>query len=1561
MRRIAFFRAARPSRHVHKLPLALSTAVILVSLLSGQQQVPSKEYIRIGGRVVAVENPSATVTVCPQNATVGLLDVLQFTASTQSSCAPTSPATWSEQNGSQGAATISSSGLLSPTAAGTVTVQATIGGVTSTGPVTIVSVFSVPSISALDNGQLQAGGIEQFTVTKQGSWTLTSPGVSWFQFASANSDGSFSGNGPTTVGYSIAANNGANPVNLALTLTGTTNGNTVTATLPVSEAGTGSGPPTAVPTSISLAGSNDTVLTDNNTTNTFTVQVGYNGEAWSVNESTLPTGVTLDQNSVAFANSQSASGTVTFDFAANASSGAQSGSICILYSTVTCTNSAANVAVSQAGGLTFNPPGSSAAQLPASSTQPIQGTVNVTAPTGTPWKAVVPNAGDAAWLSVPQGASGAAGATTSLTYTAQTNTTGSSRQGTIVIGGLAYKVSQAAAASVLQISPAEPPTFSAAGSVVFTAEVNSVPQSSASWQLTSSCNSSLNTAGTSGSSTQTATGSSVTYYSPTTSCAFHEDILTASVSGFSSASVVIFIEYPGNLPGPTFTSVIGQITGLYFWGEISIPSFFASQGGQQNSTLYSNTQFLLTGNPSSAGAMPSNSTYSCPIVANLGGIVSNEGNLGLQADAGFGTPATPNSSVLLAAQPSQAVLDSTPELNVPFNDQCELDPSQYYTYSADGSSLSVNIYIGARLRPAFAAANAAGYTFWMYVPDPSGGAAIVNPIELTTWTSPAYQPPTINLSNTSTPVPASPYTVGGLVTFAGWAYDNANNAEGPINNVQILVDNQPVKTINAPLGSPPSDATCPSYLPFVGTPGAPGFSPTQPAALPTSTLWDCPNTDTTQFRNLNLGWSYQWDTTLVTNGSHTITAVATDSDPTPHSSSTSLTYPVYNLTATAPTFSPVAGSYAAQTSVTLVMPSSMSGLSGAAIYYTTNGTTPTRSNHNVYSSPISITQTTTVNAIVHVPGYIDSPVATAVYTITTAQVQAPVINPGTGTYATAQSVTLTSGTSAAIIMYTTGGTMPNGTNGTTYTPGNPIPVTATTTINAMALKTGMTNSAITSATLTILPPVAAPAFSPVPGTYNLGENVSITSATTNASIRFTTDGVTVPTETIGTLYSGPISVASTKTIQAIAFEAGMADSPVISATYTIVPAEQIVTPAPAVGMSVNFTVQDEDIASATDVSVVGMLVGNDWNSTQNACYFQVYIVGGSTTSYVQFFNNDGVTYQPPVYLSNLSPSAPLSNSQCSLQGVTFSQSGSQFIWSPTVTLTSAFAAFGSQNVFTYMQTQEGYSAWETATTWNPTGTTALMGAAKVGIFRDGFEWILDANGDEQFSTPPDFVYAYGGILGDLPITGDWNGSGTTKVGIFRTHGGKLQFILDSNGDGVFDTGDAVYNFGTYQAGDLPVVGDWNGDGTTKVGVFRGGYWWMLDYTGTGTTFGVQFAFGGVAGDVPVVGDWNGDGHAKAGVFRDGYLWVLDGADPSAPQADHGVGWSFAFGGIAGDVPVVGDWTGDGQAKAGVFRYGYFWVLDGADATAPQANHFVLFGFPFGGVPQDLPVVGRWVN
>ncbi|HEY2061052.1 MAG TPA: chitobiase/beta-hexosaminidase C-terminal domain-containing protein [Amycolatopsis sp.] len=78
---------------------------------------------------------------------------------------------------------------------------------------------------------------------------------------------------------------------------------------------------------------------------------------------------------------------------------------------------------------------------------------------------------------------------------------------------------------------------------------------------------------------------------------------------------------------------------------------------------------------------------------------------------------------------------------------------------------------------------------------------------------------------------------------------------------------------------------------------------------------------------------------------------------------------------------------------------------------------------------------------------------------------------------------------------------------------------------------------------------AAPAFSPAGGTYASAQTVTLTTATSGASIRYTTDGST-PTAS-STLYSAPISVPTSRTISAIAIKSGSANSPVTSATYTI--------------------------------------------------------------------------------------------------------------------------------------------------------------------------------------------------------------------------------------------------------------------------------------------------------------------------------------------------------------------------------------------------------------------------
>jgi len=80
--------------------------------------------------------------------------------------------------------------------------------------------------------------------------------------------------------------------------------------------------------------------------------------------------------------------------------------------------------------------------------------------------------------------------------------------------------------------------------------------------------------------------------------------------------------------------------------------------------------------------------------------------------------------------------------------------------------------------------------------------------------------------------------------------------------------------------------------------------------------------------------------------------------------------------------------------------------------------------------------------------------------------------------------------------------------------------------------------------------VAAPIFNPSAGTYAPAQSVALSTATPDATIRYTTDGST-PSGTVGTVYSGPVTVAASMTIKAVAYRAGWATSSVSNGAYTI--------------------------------------------------------------------------------------------------------------------------------------------------------------------------------------------------------------------------------------------------------------------------------------------------------------------------------------------------------------------------------------------------------------------------
>ena len=247
-------------------------------------------------------------------------------------------------------------------------------------------------------------------------------------------------------------------------------------------------------------------------------------------------------------------------------------------------------------------------------------------------------------------------------------------------------------------------------------------------------------------------------------------------------------------------------------------------------------------------------------------------------------------------------------------------------------------------------------------------------------------------------------------------------------------------------------------------------------------------------------------------------------------------------------------------------------------------------------------------------------------------------------------------------------------------------------------------------------------------------------------------------------------------------------------------------------------------------------------------------------------------------------------------------------------------------------------------------------ASKVGIWRPNlFNMVSeDVDGNIAWDSPPDQANFFG-ATGDTVIFGDWDGSGKTKMGIFRITNGAAMFALDLNGNGAWDPG--IDQFGFFgQPGDIPIVGDWTGDGKSKIGVYRPTTGlFALDVNGNLNFDGGVDRTGkfGAGGDTPIVGDWTGSGVFRVGTFKNG-LWSLDVDNTLTISA----GDSFGVFGANGDTPLLGDWNGDGKTKVGIYRAtgGIFGLDINGNLTFDGLDKGGVLGPGGAGV---TPVVGDW--
>lgn len=179
-----------------------------------------------------------------------------------------------------------------------------------------------------------------------------------------------------------------------------------------------------------------------------------------------------------------------------------------------------------------------------------------------------------------------------------------------------------------------------------------------------------------------------------------------------------------------------------------------------------------------------------------------------------------------------------------------------------------------------------------------------------------------------------------------------------------------------------------------------------------------------------------------------------------------------------------------------------------------------------------------------------------------------------------------------------------------------------------------------------------------------------------------------------------------------------------------------------------------------------------------------------------------------------------------------------------------------------------------------------------------------------------------GSAGDIPTPGDYTGDETSDVAVYR--GSLGTWYLNTN---------AGTNYGAQRWGistDVPVQGDYDRDGITDLAVYRPseGNWYILRSAGNVFTQVTQ----GTATDKPVPADFDGDGKTDIAVYTPSTgLWTVRGSAGNYGSFLIQVQW-----GLATDIPVPADFDGDGKSDVAVYRPsdGFWYIRQSSIAGTP---------------------------